>query len=120
MAGSAGSELGEILARIDERFDRAEEINAGRFARVDECFDRVDEKFDRVDERFGEVKERLDLIENRFERVEVRIERIDARFESVDERIDKFGHVMVSGAIALSGSILASFAAVLVLIATQL
>jgi hypothetical protein len=117
MAERSGSGLDEILARIDERFDRAEEKTDERFDRVDERFERFDERFDRIRFDLADVKDRLDRMEDR---METRLGRIDVRFENVEGRIGKLSQGLVTGAIALSGSIIACFAAMIVLIATQL
>jgi hypothetical protein len=106
MAGGAEIGLADFAARMDERFDRIDE----RFDRVGERFDRVDERFDRVDLDIGELKGRMD-------RTEVKDDR---RFEGVEGRIDRLGQGLVSAAIILSGGIVACFAAMIVLIATQL
>jgi predicted RNase H-like nuclease (RuvC/YqgF family) len=128
MAESASGGLDEILARIDERFVRAEERTVERFARFEE---RTDERFDRVDEGILGLKDRLGRVEDRVEQFEVKTERqlgridgrfaqMEARFEHVDERMGKLSQGLVNGALILAGSIVASFAATLVLIATQL
>jgi chromosome segregation ATPase len=120
--------MDERFDRIDERFDRAEERTTERFARFEEKtaerFDRVDERFDQVSERFdrtdiaiADLNERVGRVENCIEHIGVQME---GRFEHVEQRIDKLNQGLVNSALVLSGSIVACFAAMLVLIATQL
>jgi hypothetical protein len=57
-------------------------------------------------------------------RVEDRVEAIglqmNGRLEQVEQRVDKLGQALVNGALVLAGSMIACFAAIIVLIATQL
>ena len=82
--------------------DRLDDLNH----RVDLGFDRVDKRFDRVDARFDSVDRRFDAV--------------DARFDRLDTRFDTMQRTLVQGVIALTGAMLAGFAAMIVLIATQL
>jgi DNA anti-recombination protein RmuC len=47
-------------------------------------------------------------------------DRIDDRFDRIDDRFDRMQHVMLNAAVAMFGGFLAGFAALIVLIATQL
>jgi len=81
--------------------------------RLDEFGKRVDERFDRVDRRFDEVDRRFDRVDKRFDRME-------AGFNRIDARLDGMQRATAHGVIALSAAMVAGFAGVMGLIATQL
>jgi hypothetical protein len=95
MAEWSDGRLDEFAIRVDERFDRADE--------------KFDEKFMEVDRRFGEVARRFDRIDDR----EVR------EFGRMNDRLGDLAKLMAVGIVTLTGGILAGFAAILALIATQ-
>jgi hypothetical protein len=74
--------------------------------RLDDLNHRVDLGFDRVDRRFDQVDKRFD--------------RVDARFDLLESRFDTMQRTMVQAVIALTGAMLAGWAALTALIATQL
>jgi septation ring formation regulator EzrA len=70
---------------------------------VDKRFDKVDERFDRVDERFDRIEDRM-----------------ESGFNRLNDRIDDLAKVLIGGVIAFTAAMLAGFAGILALIATQL
>jgi hypothetical protein len=66
---------------------------------VDEGFDRVDARFDKIDDQFG---------------------RVDSRFDRMEARIDGAQRSIMQMTVTLTGGMLAGFAAIWALIATQL
>jgi tetrahydromethanopterin S-methyltransferase subunit G len=74
---------------------------------------RLDELSAKVDRGFEQVDKRLEQVDKRFEQV-------DRRFERIDERLDALQHMMAYGFIAMTGAILAGFAGICTLLATQL
>jgi flagellar capping protein FliD len=117
----------EALMEQREEVEMSEGVEtaiAALAARMDERFDRFDERFDRVDERLAQAKSDREELKFRIDRME---DRIDARFEQVDQRFahsdqqtGKLSDRLVTSAVILSGGIVAAFAAMIVLIATQL
>jgi hypothetical protein len=99
--------LDEFALRVDERFDRAEE-------KTDERFDRAEEK---TDERFDRAEQRAD---DRFSESNRRFDHGDREFARINDRLDDLVKVMIGGIVALTGAILAGFAALVVLFSTQL
>jgi tetrahydromethanopterin S-methyltransferase subunit G len=96
--------------------------------RLDELSKRVDHGFDLVDQRFGLVDQRFDRVESEVHALRsevkdefkaVRIE-MKAGLERVNDRIDSVQRAIFFGAISLTGAILAGFASICALIATQL
>lgn len=139
MAEGAAGDLGEILARVDERFDRSEEKSAERFDRVDERFDRADERLarseEKTDEQFGRIDERFDQwlerIDERLVRIEERgterfteaarrLDYVDSQLERTNDRLDSMVRVMIAGNVSLTVGILAGFVSIVALILTQL
>ncbi len=78
--------------------------------------DRHDEFARDVGRHFDKVDERFDKMDDRFERLE---DRMDAGFARVNDRLDFLSKAMVAGIVTLTGGMLAGFAAILALIATQ-
>lgn len=78
--------------------------------RMDWTDDRLQERFDSVDRRFDEVDRRLGRVEQDLR---------DMRSE-MNHRFDSMQRAMIQGALVLSGSFIAGFAALIVLIATKL
>ncbi|HVW47203.1 MAG TPA: DUF1515 family protein [Solirubrobacterales bacterium] len=103
-----------------EREERMTEWSDGR---LDEFAQRIDERFDRAeeraDDRFSEVNRRFDDVGRRFEEVNGRFNHVDREFARVHDRLDDLVKVMIGGVIALTGAVLAGFAALVVLFATQ-
>ena len=91
--------LDDLNGKVDRGFEQVDK----RFEQVGRCFERVDKRFEHVEEEFravrGEMKE---------------------GFDAVNGRIDSLQQTMVHGVIALCIAILAGFAAITGLIATQL
>jgi hypothetical protein len=92
MAEWSDGRLDEFAQRVDERFDRAEQ--------------RGDDRAVEVDRRFSEVGRRFD--------------RVDHEFARINDRLDDLVKVMIAGIIALTGAVLAGFAALVVLFVTQI
>jgi hypothetical protein len=95
--------------------------------RLDDLNVRVDRGFDRVDRRFEQVDRRFEQVDQRFERMEQKFDRVDERFQSVDQRFVQMGVAleginkrMTQGLIAITATMMAGFAAMIALIATQL
>ena len=82
--------------------------------RLDDLNHKVDVGFDRIDKRFESFEAR---VETRFGQVDSRFDRLESR---LDLRFDSMQRTMVRGVIALTGGMLAGFAAIIALIATQL
>jgi hypothetical protein len=78
--------------------------------RLDDLNHRVDLGFESVDRRFDSVDRRFDRMDSRFDSLE---SRLDARFDSMQR-------TMLHGVIAMTGGMLAGFAAIIVLISAQL
>ncbi len=100
------STIGATVYRMTWTDDRLQD----RFDSIDKRFDQVDKRFDQVDKRFEQVDKRFDGVEQ-----EVR----EMRSE-MNQRLDGLQRTLVQGAIALSGAFVAGFAAMIVLISTQL
>jgi hypothetical protein len=110
MAEWSDGRFDEFAVRVDERFDRAEEKTDERFDRVDERFDRAeektDERFDRAEEK---TVERFDQVDEKFVEVNRRLGHVDHEMGRVNDRLDDLVKAVIGG-----------FAAMIVLIATQL
>jgi DNA anti-recombination protein RmuC len=78
--------------------------------RMDWTDDRLQERFDSIDHRFDQIDSRFDRIDQDYR--ELRSE--------MSQRFDGLQRAMIQGVIALSGAFIAGFAALIVLIATQL
>jgi len=85
--------------------------------RLDDLNDKVDRGFERVDKRFEQVDKRFEQVAEEF--LAVRGE-MKAGFDAVNGRIDSVQRTMFHGVIALTVAILAGFAAITGLLATQL
>ncbi len=85
--------------------------------RLDELSSKVDDGFNRVDRRFERV-------EQRFERVDADLSALRSEMKEsldrIDGRIDSVQRTIAFGAIALTGAILAGFAAMCTLLAAAL
>jgi hypothetical protein len=106
MAEWSDGRLDEFAQRVDERFDRAEEKTEERFDRAEQ---RASDRAAEVDLRFNEIGRRFDSVDRRLERDSARI----------NDRLDDLVKVMIAGIIALTGAVLAGFAALVVLFVTQ-
>jgi tetrahydromethanopterin S-methyltransferase subunit G len=70
-----------------------------------------------TDERLDDLNHKVDV---GFQRVDRRFDSVDARLDRLDSRFDTVQRTMVQGVIALTGGMLAGFAAMIALVATQL
>lgn len=94
----------------DERLD---DLNA----KVDRGFAQVDERFAQVDKRFEQVDQRFEHVEKEFKAVRSEMKE---GFDAVNGRIDSLQQTMFQGVIGICLVILAGFAAITALLATQL
>jgi hypothetical protein len=78
--------------------------------RLDDLNKRVDAGFTRVDERFGQVDAEFRALRSE----------MNARFDHMDARFDAMQRTMAQGVVALSAAMIAGFAGVMGLLATQL
>lgn len=92
--------------------------------RLDELSDKVDKGFERVDKGFERVDRRFERVEQRFERVDADVNALRSEMkeslERIDGRIDSVQRTIAFGAIALTGAVLAGFAAMCTLLAAAL
>lgn len=72
---------------------------------VNRRFDEVDRRLDKVDKRFGQVDERFDQVKHELNRV--------------NDRLDSIGRAIIFSAFTLAGAMLAGYAAMIALFATQ-
>jgi hypothetical protein len=75
--------------------------------------ERLDDFRDEVNRRFDEVDRRFDGVDRRFDKVEFELHR-------VNDRLDGMQRTMIHGFVVMTGAIIASNAALIGLIATQL
>jgi hypothetical protein len=61
-----------------------------------------------------------DRLQERFDSIDRRFDSIDRRLDKLDSKVDGLQRAMVQGVIALTSTFIAGFAALIVLIATQL
>jgi hypothetical protein len=85
--------------------------------RLDEFGKRVDERFDRVDERFDDLSTETN---RRFDEVDRRVVEVNTRLMRIEDGVYGLQRAMVYGVIAIGGAMLAGFAAMTTLGATQL
>lgn len=134
MAEASGITLADVVARMDERFDRVDE----RFDRVDERFERVDERFDRTDEKVAEkfavVDERFDRVNEGFALLNERIdgekeliagvrsqlERVEGRLTHFDKRFDSLQWNLVLVLVGFCTAVFGAFGVIAALIAIRL
>jgi uncharacterized protein (DUF3084 family) len=113
-------EMNRRLEQIDYRFEQMDQ----RFEQIDQRFEQVDQRFAQIDQRFEEVGRRFDSIDRRFEQFDVRAEgrfsAVERRFEAVDRRFDRMERyfawivgILVTGFIAVIGSVTSAFWGVL-------
>jgi DNA anti-recombination protein RmuC len=102
------------MAWTDERMDDFVAHTYRRFDEVDKRFEQVDKRFEQVDKRFDSVERRM---ENGFKKVDDDIRELRGEMNA---RFDGLQRTMIQGVIALAGAFIAGFAALIVLIATQL
>ena len=88
--------------------------------RLDDFGDHVDRRFDAVDRRFDAVDRRLDEVDRCLDEVDRRFDRVDAELHRVSDRLDGMQRTMVHAAVGMSAAILAGYAALIGLVATQL
>ena len=81
--------------------------------RLDDFASHVDRRFDAVDQRFNAVDRRFDEVDRRFDRVDTELHRLN-------DRLDGMQRTMVHAAVGMSAAILAGYAALAALVATQL
>ncbi len=97
----------------DERLD---DLNA----RVDRGFEQVDKRFEQVDKRFEQVDRRFERMEGKFDRVDERFALIDQRFVQMGMALEGINRRLTQGLIGIAAAMMAGFAAIIALIATQL
>jgi DNA anti-recombination protein RmuC len=85
--------------------------------RMDWTDGRLQERFDSIDRRFNEVDRRFEQVDKRFDKVDADIREMRSEMST---RFDGLQRTMIQGVIALAGAFIAGFAALIVLIATQL
>lgn len=68
----------------------------------------------------GRLDEFAQRVYDRFDRVDRRFDRVDHEFARINDRLDDLVKVMIAGIIALTGAVLAGFAALVVLFVTQI
>jgi hypothetical protein len=92
--------------------------------RLDELSSKVDKGFERVDKGFERVDRRFEQVEQRFEPVNADVNALRSEmkesFDRIDGRIDSVQRTIAFGAVALTGAILAGFAAICTLLAAAL
>lgn len=81
--------------------------------RMDWTDDRLHERFDSIDRRFDEVGKGFEQVDKRFDRVDDELKRLGSKFDGLQR-------TLVHGVIALTSAFFAAFAAMIVLISTQL
>jgi hypothetical protein len=96
--------------------DRLDDLNR----KVDQRFDRVDDRFDQADReaerRFKEVDRRLDGFEVDIREVRAQITELGAQTHA---RLDSIQRSIMFGALTLTGGMIAGFAGMITLVATQ-
>jgi hypothetical protein len=75
---------------------------------------------ERLDDFRGDVGRRFDEVDRRFDKVDKRFDKIDVELHRINDRLDAMNKAIVYGALTLSGSMVAGFAAMTALIVTQL
>ncbi len=113
--------LDDLAKRMDQGFDRVDrdvrELRAEMKSEFAEA--RADTKSELGESRaetkseFTKLRREIDV---RFEKVDERFDRVDRRFERIDDRLDSIQRTMALGAVTLTGSIIAGFAAMIGLI----
>jgi hypothetical protein len=88
--------------------------------RLDDFAKHVDHRFDQVDRRFEEVDRRFDEVDRRFLEVDKRFGKIEGELHRVNDRLDGLHRVMGHGILVIAGAIVASNAAMIGLVVTQL
>lgn len=58
-------------------------------------------------------------VDRRFDEVDRRFDKVDRQFERVNDRLDFLGRAIIGLAISLTSAVMAGFAGIIVLIATQ-
>jgi DNA anti-recombination protein RmuC len=81
---------------------------------------RMDWTDDRLRAKFDSLDRRLDEVDRRFDRVDESLRELRSTMGQMNQRFDGLEHTLVHGVLALTGAIIAGFAAMIVLIATQL
>lgn len=88
--------------------------------RLDDFRAGVNRRFGEVDRRFDEVDRRFEQVDARFDRVDARFDRVDAKFDAMNERFDSMYQLILRLGIGFGTAMVALFAALLGIIATQL
>jgi hypothetical protein len=92
--------------------------------RLDNLNEKVDRRFDEVDRRFDELCRRLDGSDERFAEAKAdsseRFAELKAGNGEMTSRLDSVQHAVIYLAVSLTAGIIAGFAAICLLIATQL
>jgi hypothetical protein len=88
--------------------------------RLDDLNARVDRGFEQVDHRFEQVDRRFERMERKFDRVDERFQLIDQRFVQMGVALEGINRRLTQGLIGIAAAMMAGFAAIIALIATQL
>lgn len=88
--------------------------------RLDDFRGEVNRRFDEVYRRFDDVDRRFEEVDKRFEEVDRRFDKVDRELGRVNDRLDGLHRAMFHGILTIAGAILASNAALIGLIVTQL
>ncbi len=88
--------------------------------RLDDLNARVDRGFEQVDKRFEQVDRRFERMEGKFDRVDERFQLIDQRFVQMGMALEGINRRLTQGLIGIAATMMAGFAAIIALIATQL
>ena len=75
---------------------------------------------ERLDDFAKHVDHRFDQVDRRFEEVDRRFDKVDAELHRVNDRLDGLHRGMMQAVIAMTGGMLAGYAALAALIVTQL
>jgi hypothetical protein len=74
----------------------------------------------RLDDFVVNVDKRFDAVDRRFDAVDRRFDKVDKRLDGIEADLKAMQRVMVQGTIALTTAMVAGFAAIVGLLATQL
>ena len=119
-----GRRIDERFDRVDERFDELGRMTSQRFENVDRRIEELGrESRRRFDALAEESNRRFDasIEENnrRFDEVERSVAEVNTRLMRVEDAIGGLQRGMAYGAVGLAGAMLAGFAAMTTLLATQ-
>lgn len=101
--------LDDLSGRVSDGFDRVED----QVHRVEGQVHRVE---DQVRDLRGEMNARFEKVDERFDKVEAKF---NAKFDCVDDQLGSIQRAIILLAVTLTGSMIAGFAAMIALFATQ-